>query len=169
MLLTSQRVQFSSAGTEDNVPLNQLIFTWDFGDGRIVRGQGLYEISHEWEVGSSNGTEYILTLFVDDGTHIANMSVSILILNRLPRQVWFEDLQTTTLTPLSLPTVFTDDDGTIVETDWWFDENINLDGGIVTLSSRFTENHSTDANPLVAWETPGWKNVTVYALSLIHI
>ena len=111
----------------------------------------LYEISHEWAVGSANGTEYILTPYVDDGTHLANMTVSILIENRIPRQVWYEDLQTTTLTPLSLPTVFTDDDGTIVDTDWWFDENVNLDGGVVTLSSPFTENYTDVANPLVAW------------------
>jgi len=50
-LLTSQRVQFSAARSEDNVPLNQLTFTWDFGDGTVVSGQGLYEVSHEWTVG----------------------------------------------------------------------------------------------------------------------
>ena len=162
-LLTSQRVQFSAARSDDNVPLNQLVFTWDFGDGTVVSGQGLYEISHEWDIGSANGTEYILTLYVDDGTHLANMTVSILIENRVPRQVWYEDLQTTTLTPLSLPTVFTDDDGTIVDTDWWFDENVNLDGGVVTLSSPFTENYTGVTNPLVAWATPGWKNITTFA------
>ena len=162
-LLTSQRVQFSAARSEDNVPLNQLTFTWDLGDGTILSGQGLYEISHEWAVGSANGTEYILTLYVDDGTHLANLSVSILIQNRVPRQVWYEDLQTTTLTPLSLPTVFTDDDGSITDTDWWFDENVNLDGGIVTLSSSFTQNYTDVANPLAAWSTPGWKNVTIFA------
>ncbi len=162
-LLTSQRIQFSSARTEDNVPLNQLTFTWDFGDGTILNGQGLYEVSHEWAVGSANGTEYILTLYVDDGTHVSNMSVSIMIQNRVPRQIWYENLETTTLTPLSLPTVFIDDDGTIVTTEWFFDENVNLDGGIVTLSSPFMENQSQEANPSVAWSTPGWKNVTVYA------
>ncbi|DAC63947.1 MAG TPA: hypothetical protein D7I10_01015, partial [Candidatus Poseidoniales archaeon] len=162
-LLTSQRVQFSAARSDDNVPLNQLVFTWDFGDGTVVSGQGLYEISHEWDIGSANGTEYLLTLYVDDGTHLANMTVSILIENRVPRQVWYEDLQTTTLTPLSLPTVFTDDDGTIVDTDWWFDENVNLDGGVVTLSSPFTENYTGVTNPLVAWATPGWKNITTFA------
>ena len=143
--------------------MNQLIFTWDFGDGTVVSGQGLYEISHEWAMGSANGTEYLLTLYVDDGTHLANMTVSILIENRVPRQVWYEDLQTTTLTPLSLPTVFTDDDGMIVDTDWWFDENVNLDGGVVTLSSPFTENYTEVSNPLVAWATPGWKNITIFA------
>jgi len=162
-LLTSQRVQFSAARSDDNVPLNQLVFTWDFGDGTVVSGQGLYEISHEWDIGSANGTEYILTLYVDDGTHLANMTVSILIENRVPRQVWYEDLQTTTLTPLSLPAIFTDDDGTIVDTDWWFDENVNLDGGVVTLSSPFTENYTGVTNPLVAWATPGWKNITTFA------
>ena len=55
-LLTSQRVQFSGAGTIDNVPLNQLPFTWDFGDGTVLSGQGLYDVYHEWEIGSSHGT-----------------------------------------------------------------------------------------------------------------
>ena len=64
---------------------------------------------------------------------------------------------------MSLPTVFTDDDGTIVDTDWWFDENVNLDGGVVTLSSPFTENYTDVANLLVAWATPGWKNITIFA------
>ncbi|MCS5536156.1 MAG: PKD domain-containing protein, partial [Candidatus Poseidoniales archaeon] len=66
-LLTSQRIQFSGARTQDNVPLNQLVFTWDFGDGTILSGQGLYDVSHEWAVGSSNGTAYNLTLQVFDG------------------------------------------------------------------------------------------------------
>ncbi|MDP6324115.1 MAG: PKD domain-containing protein [Candidatus Thalassarchaeaceae archaeon] len=162
-LLTSQRVQFSAARSEDNVPLNQLTFTWDFGDGTILSGQGLYDVSHEWATGSANGTAYNLTLSIDDGTHTANMSVTILIMNRVPRQVWFDDLQTSTLTPLNLPTMFTDDDGTIVATEWWFDENVNFDGGIVTMSSPFLNNHSTDANPLPAWKTPGWKNIQIYA------
>jgi len=162
-LLTSQRVQFSAARTDDNVPLNQLTYTWDFGDGTILSGQGLYDVSHEWDIGSANGTAYNLTLYVDDGTHVANVSVTILIMNRVPRQIWFADLQTSTLTPLNLPSVFTDDDGAIVVTDWWFDENVNFDGGIVTMSSPFVENRSQDQNPLVAWATPGWKNVSVYA------
>ena len=162
-LLTSQTVQFSAARSTDNVPLNQLIFTWDFGDGTILSGMGLYDVSHEWDVGSANGTAYNLTLYVDDGTHTTNMSTTILIMNRVPRQIWFEDLQTTTLTPLNLPTMFTDDDGAIISTEWWFDENVNFDGGIVTMSSPFTENRSTDSNPLPAWNTPGWKNIQIYA------
>ena len=162
-LLTSQQVQFSAARTDDNVPLSQLIFTWDFGDGTILSGQGLYDVAHEWAIGSSNGTAYNLTLYVDDGTHIANMSVTILVMNRVPRQIWFDDMETTTLTPLNMPTVFTDDDGVIMTTDWWFDENVNFDGGIVTMSSPFMNNHTTDANPSPAWATPGWKNITVFA------
>ncbi|MEE2747732.1 MAG: PKD domain-containing protein [Candidatus Thermoplasmatota archaeon] len=164
-LLTSQRVQFSAAQTQDNVPLSQLVFTWDFGDGTILSGMGLYDVSHEWDIGSSGGTPYNLTLTVFDGTHTANMSVTILIQNRVPRQIWFDDLQTTTLTPLIMPMVFTDDDGTIMETEWWFDEDVNFDGGVVNMppASSFSSNHSTDANPLPAWLTPGWKNITIIA------
>ncbi len=163
VLLTSQRVQFSASKSIDNVPLSELIFTWDFGDGTIMSGKGLYDVAHEWSEGSANGTIYNLTLYVDDGVHVANMSVTILIMNRLPRQVWFEDFEATTLTPLYLPTVFTDDDGTITMTQWWFDEGVNIDGGIVTMASAFDVNQTTLENPTPAWSTPGWKNITVVA------
>ncbi|MEE2812620.1 MAG: PKD domain-containing protein, partial [Candidatus Thermoplasmatota archaeon] len=165
-ILTSQRILFSAAQTDDNVPLNNLHFEWDFGDGSApVSGLGLYTISHEWDVGSAEGTSYTLTLTVNDGTHEANVTSTILVMNRVPRQIWFDDMETHTLTPLLMPNVFTDDDGTIVSTEWWFDEDVNLDGGIVNMppSSTFDENHSFDANPTPAWSTPGWKNVTVYA------
>ena len=33
----------------------------------------------------------------------------------------------------------------------------------MTLSSPFTENYTGVANPLVAWATPGWKNITIFA------
>ena len=160
-LLTSQRVVFSSARTVDNVPLSQLTFTWDFGDGVIEIGQGLTDVSHEWAIGSSNGTSYTLTLTVDDGTFQSNVSHTILIMNRVPRQIWFENLTTSTLTPLLLPTIFTDQDGTIITTNWSFDENVNLDGGIVTMASPFDQMQSWDANPTPAWSSPGLKNVTI--------
>ena len=164
-LLTSQRVRFSAANTVDNVPLSQLHFTWSFGDGVVESGIGLHEIAHEWEIGSAgNGTPYTLTLLGSEGNHEANMSVTVLILNRVPRQIFFEDMQTSTLTPLYLPTVFSDDDGTILSTDWWFNEDVNLGGGTVTMASPFDQNHSTAANPTPAWSTPGWKNVTVHAV-----
>ncbi|MDP6899307.1 MAG: PKD domain-containing protein [Candidatus Thalassarchaeaceae archaeon] len=162
-LLTSQQVMFSAAQTIDNVPLNELLFTWDYGDGTSESGKGLYTVSHDWGIGSSNGTPYTLTLTVNDGTHEANVSVTILIMNRVPRQIWFDDLETHTLTPLLLPNVFTDDDGTIVSTEWWFDEDVNLNGGIVTMGSPFNINISTDSNPTPAWSTPGMKSVTVFA------
>jgi PKD repeat protein len=164
-LLTSQRVRFSAANTIDNVPLAQLHFTWDFGDGTVLSGVGLYDVAHEWAVSTStNGTPYQLTLIVNDGTHEANKTVTVLIMNRVPRQIWFDDLQTTTLTPILLPTMFTDDDGTIISIDWWFDEDVNLDGGTVTMASSFGTNHTTDLMPTPAWASPGWKNVTVIAV-----
>jgi len=163
VLLTSQRVQFSATQTEDNVPLEHLTFTWDFGDGTIESGVGLYSTSHEWGVGSSNGTPYSLKLTVNDGTFETNVSVIVLIMNRVPRQIWFDEMETHTLTPLQLPNIFTDDDGTIVSTQWWFDEDVNLDGGIVTMGSTFNTNQSTDANPTPAWSTTGMKNVTIFA------
>jgi len=162
-LLTSQRVLFSGITTQDNVPFDYLTFTWDWGDGTSESGMGLYEASHEWAIGSANGTPYNLTLTVDDGTHIGNISITVMVYNRVPRQVFFQPMTAYTLTPLPMPDVFTDDDGIIVATLWQFDEGVNLAGGIVTMSSDFSVNFSADPNPTPAWRTPGVKNVTIIA------
>ena len=41
ILLTDQRVQFSARGTTDNVPLEELVFTWDWGDGDVESSKGM--------------------------------------------------------------------------------------------------------------------------------
>ena len=122
ILMTNQQVMFSALGTTDNLPLEELYFEWNWGDGEIESGIGLYESSHSWVDGSSDGIIYTLSLLVSDGIHDVEHTVFIRILNRVPQQIFDSQLQTYTLTPLELPTVFTDSDGMIVSYDWTFEE-----------------------------------------------
>ncbi|MFL2532993.1 MAG: hypothetical protein CND01_02975 [Marine Group II euryarchaeote MED-G34] len=161
MLLTDQRVQFSARGTSDNVPLNELVFTWDWGDGQSEGGRGAAEAGHSWVDGSADGIIYTLILTVDDGIHIVEHSIYIKVLNRLPKQIFDEPLQTYTLTPLTMPTVFEDSDGMIVEYSWFFEDGVNLDGSGMTLTSDFSSTDSILQNPSVGWLEPGMKNVTL--------
>ena len=50
---TGQRIQFSAFGTLDNVPVGQMFFSWDWGDGSSESGTGLFEVGHSWADGSS--------------------------------------------------------------------------------------------------------------------
>ena len=118
ILMTNQQVMFSALGTTDNLPLEELYFEWNWGDGEIESGIGLYESSHSWVDGSSDGIIYTLSLLVSDGIHDVEHTIFIRILNRVPQQIFDSQLQTYTLTPLELPTVFTDSDGMIVSYDW---------------------------------------------------
>jgi len=161
VLLTDQRVQFSARGTTDNVPLDELIFTWDWGDGQTEDGRGAAEAGHSWVDGSADGIVYTLTLTVDDGLHSVEHSIYIKVLNRLPKQIFDEPLQTDTLTPLTMPTVFEDSDGMIVEYYWFFEGGVNLDGSGMTLTSDFSSTESIEQNPQVGWLEPGMKNVTL--------
>ena len=162
-LLTSQMVMFGAHLTEDNVPDEYLDFQWDWGDGTNEGGIGYLSAAHDWSNGSSNGTFYTLTLTVSDGTHTVNQSLIILILNRVPRQIFDLPLEVDTLTPLPMPTVFTDDDGSIDIWQWIFTEGVNLDGGTISMADSFTSTTSSDENPTPAWRTPGVKNITLIA------
>ena len=42
ILMTNQQVMFSALGTTDNLPLEELYFEWNWGDGEIESGIGLY-------------------------------------------------------------------------------------------------------------------------------
>jgi len=161
ILLTDQRVQFSARGTADNVPLEELVFTWDWGDGGIESAKGLVEAGHSWVDGSAEGIIYTLTLTVDDGLHQVEHSIYIKVLNRLPEQIFDEPLQTSTLTPLTMPTIFEDSDGMIVEYNWFFEGGVNMDGSGMTLTSDFSSTESMLQNPVVGWLEPGIKNVTL--------
>ncbi|MEC7436932.1 MAG: PKD domain-containing protein, partial [Candidatus Thermoplasmatota archaeon] len=160
-LRTNERVLFNARSTEDNVPDEELLFTWDFGDGRIVSGVGLVEIDHAWLVGTADGMLNVLNLTVSDGVHIAHLEVNITILNRPPRLIFDEGLETYTLTPLTMPMIFIDDDGVIQNVTWSFNETVNLQGGILNQLSPFTESSSEEVTPSVAWRTPGIKIINL--------
>ncbi len=161
VLFTNQRVEFSARSTVDNVPHEQMEFTWNWGDGSDEGGLGLVDASHSYVDGSADGIVYTLTLSINDGTHVVEHEIFVRVLNRVPRQIFDEELQTYTLTPLELPDVFTDDDGHIVEYLWTFDEGVNLVDRGLTLTSDFSSTESISPNPTAGWKTPGIKNITV--------
>ena len=152
---------FSALGTTDNLPLEELYFEWNWGDGEVQSGIGLYESSHAWVDGSAEGIVYTLSLLVSDGIHDVEHTIFIKILNRVPQQIFDSLLQTYTLTPLTLPPVFTDSDGMIVDYDWSFEEGVNLDGSGMTMTSDYSQTSSDEANPTVGWLTPGMKNISL--------
>ena len=160
-LLTNQRVQFSALSSQDNVPINEMTFTWDWGDGQIEQGKGLAELGHSWVDGSSDGIIYTLTLTIDDGNQFIDYSIYIRVLNRIPEQIFEQNLQTFTLTPLEMPLVFEDQDGFIVEYHWTFEEGVNTDGSGMTLTSDYSVTESLEQNPIIGWKEPGLKNVTL--------
>ncbi len=161
VLLTNQRVMFSARSTVDNVPHEEIEFTWNWGDGSDEGGLGLVEASHAYVDGSADGTVYTLTLAINDGTFIVEHQVYVRVLNRVPRQVFDQELQTYTLTPLKLPDLFIDDDGLIVEYRWEFESGVNFSSQGITLTSDFSGTTSVNQNPTVGWKTPGMKTVTL--------
>ncbi len=158
---TNQRVQFSAFGTSDNVPVDKLFFSWDWGDGSSDSGIGIFEIGHSWIDGSSNGTVYSLDLLVSDGHQSAEKSILVTVLNRAPYQIFSEDLEALAVTPLEMPDVFDDEDGVISEFRWTFEGGVHIGGVDVSLASDFTETSSFESNPIVSWREPGIKNVTL--------
>ena len=160
-LKTNQRAQFSAIGTVDNLPISEIFFTWEWGDGDVDSGLGLYEIGHQWDDGSADGTLYTLKLTADDGKQISELSIKIRILNREPELYSFENLQTFTLTPLELPELFSDKDGSIVAYSWQFEGGVSLDGDGMNFSSNFNQTVSSESNPIVGWISPGLKNITL--------
>jgi len=158
---TNQRVQFSAFGTSDNVPVDKLFFSWNWGDGSTDSGTGLFEVGHSWIDGSSEGTVYSLELVVSDGHQSSQKTLLVTVLNREPYQIFSEKLEAFAVTPLAMPEIFEDEDGIIVEYRWTFEGGVNLDGQGVSLASDFLETSSFEANPIVSWREPGMKNVTL--------
>jgi len=158
---TNQRVQFSAFGTSDNVPVDKLLFSWDWGDGSTDTGTGLFEVGHSWIDGSSEGTVYSLELMVSDGRQSSQKTLLVTVLNREPYQIFSEKLEAFAVTPLLMPEIFEDEDGIIIEYRWTFEGGVNLDGPGVSLASDFSETSSLEANPIVSWKDPGMKNVTL--------
>ncbi|HJM45025.1 MAG TPA: PKD domain-containing protein [Candidatus Poseidoniaceae archaeon] len=161
---TDQATEFSAYRASDNVPIELLEFSWAFGDGIIESGTGMYEVVHAWTEGESDGRSSMMNLSISDGTNIAYLELEILVMNRVPRQIFTGDFVTETLVPITLPDVFVDDDGTITNIIWEFEGEVNLDGNGITFDSSFIEPiTSTDSNPSPAWKFPGTYNVTITA------
>ena len=158
-ILTNQLILFSAARTIDNVPSNQLEFSWDWGDGSIDSGLGGYEFAHEWGDISGTMVSYNLTLTVSDGVNTGIKEITVIVNNRIPFQIFSDNLSTFTYTSIVMPDVFADDDGTIVAYTWNFPEGVNLDGGLTDRTDDFTETLSNNANPMPAWDAPGQKTV----------
>ena len=159
--MTNQRVQFSALSSEDNVPIEEMTFTWNWGDGQIEQGKGLAELGHAWVDGSADGIIYTLTLTIDDGNQFVDYSIFIRVLNRVPQQIFDDTLQTFTLTPIEMPLIFEDQDGFIVEYQWTFEEGVNIEGSGMTLTSDFSVTESLERNPVIGWKEPGMKNVSL--------
>jgi PKD repeat protein len=159
--MTNQRVQFSAQSSQDNVPIDEMTFTWNWGDGQIEQGKGLAELGHAWVDGSSEGIMYTLTLTIDDGNQFVDYSIYIRVLNRVPEQIFDDTLQTFTLTPIEIPMIFEDQDGFIVEYRWTFEEGVNIEGSGMTLTSDFSVTESLESNPIIGWKEPGMKNISL--------
>lgn len=160
-ILTGQIIQFNADRTTDNVPVNHLQFTWDWGDGNLEGGKGVSRAYHMWEDGLTAVTSYTLTLTVEDGVNSASKSIEIIVNNRAPGQIFTKMIVTETFTPTMLPDIFEDVDGEVVAWNWAFEEAVNLDGGIVDRTDLFVDLLSNEQNPMVAWSTPGIKAVNI--------
>ena len=146
-ILTGQNVLFDASLTSDNVDIDNLEFTWDWGDGNISQGIGLYSIANMWSDGPTNLTTYLLNLTVFDGINYGYQDLMVHVQNRPPSPLNKGVLYTYTYTPLILPDYFEDLDGEIVSWDWQFFEPVNLDGQDVDRNDLFVELSSTSRNP----------------------
>ena len=158
---THQTVLFSGALSTDNVPIQNLRYIWDWGDGRSSEGIGLYEAMHAWgDVVGPNAT-YLLNLTISDGRNVASTTINVTVMNQAPVVLETDPLVTETLNGIQMPTLFEDPDGIIQSVTWTFDEGVVLQAGTVPATSSFTVLTTSQSNPYVAWSTSGVKNVTV--------
>lgn len=158
---TYQRIQFSAGQSQDNVPIDHLDFQWNWGDGEMEGGIGAYSVYHQWTEGENVGTNYTLTLTINDSVNEASITVQVLVFNRLPRTLFTETLVVHTLTPLQLPPMFVDDDGEMTSYHWQFPGGVNLSADGVGRNSDFGLTSSTLAQPWVSWRGSGMKQVIV--------
>ena len=160
-ILTNQMIQFSASRTVDNVPIQNLDFQWEWGDGTFDNGLGAYVAQHQWGSIDSAVEAYNLTLSVFDGFNTGTKSITVFVNNRVPYQIFTDNLTTYTYTSVTMPDVFTDDDGSIVSFEWDFAEGVNLDGGITDQNDDFVQTSSTSPYPAPSWNSPGTKTVTL--------
>ena len=160
-ILTNQVIQFSATRTTDNVPLDYLDFQWEWGDGSLNSETGLYLAQHQWGAIDTVVEEYNLTLSVFDGINTGQISITVYVNNRVPYQIFSENLTTYTYTSLPMPDVFVDDDGTIVTYEWSFPGGVHLGGGITDQNDDFVQTTSSIPYPSPSWDNPGLKSVTL--------
>jgi len=159
---TNQYIAFSAGRTSDNVPLEHLVFNWDWGDTTTDSGTGAYSFTHSWGDVVGSSVTYSLNLSVFDGINTGNLEIPIHVNNRLPVQIFSDELEVYTYFPLRMPDVFEDDDGEIVSWDWQFSGTVNLDGEGVDRTSVFLVGQtSSSVNPLPAWNTAGSEIATL--------
>jgi len=162
-ILTNQKILFSAGRTADNVPTDNLQFDWNWGDGTSQGGVGMYSAHHEWGALNSTNETYTLTLSVSDGINIGTKSINVTVNNRVPVQIWSENMTTYTYTPMVMPDVFKDYDGQIVTYAWSFQEGVNLNGGSLDRTDDFTTTSSAQSNPIVGWDSAGLMTVQLTA------
>tara|TARA_B100001093_G_scaffold169000_1_gene161674 strand:+ start:6518 stop:10720 length:4203 start_codon:yes stop_codon:yes gene_type:complete len=156
-ILTNQLILFSGSLSVDNVPTQNLSFNWDWGDGTSDSGIGLYNAPHEWGDIEGTNVTYTLTLTVSDGINSGVKSILVHVNNRVPYQIFSDNLSTFTYTSVVMPDVFSDADGTVVAYAWFFPDGVNLEGGVTVRDDDFTSTSSNSANPTPSWDTPGFK------------
>ena len=100
---------------------------------------------------------YDLTLTVSDGINTGVKNIEVIVNNRIPYQIFTENLSTSTYNSIVMPDVFKDDDGSIVAYSWFFPDGVNLGGGVTDRSDDFTQTTSSQPNPMPSWDTPGFK------------
>jgi len=162
-ILTNQKILFSAGRTADNVPTENLQFDWNWGDGTSQGGVGMYSAHHEWGALNSTNETYTLTLSVSDGINIGIKSINVTVNNRVPVQIWSENMTTYTYTPMVMPDIFKDYDGQIITYAWSFPDGVNLNGGSLDRTDDFTTTSSAQSNPIVGWDSAGLKTVQLTA------
>ena len=160
-LLTGQRILFSAGRTIDNVPIDHLDFQWDWGDGTQSGGKGAYAEQHEWDDIDGERQNFTLTVTVSDGINSGSKTIIVEVNNRIPVQIFGEVLTTMTYSSLVMPDVFVDDDGEILTYAWSFPDGVRLGGGTPTRDDEFSAISSSATNPIVSWDVPGNKTVSL--------
>jgi len=160
-ILTNQMILFSGSLTNDNVPTQNLSFQWDWGDGMTDGGIGMFDAPHEWGDIDGLNVTYNLSLTVSDGINIGVKTILVHVNNRVPFQIFSENLSTYTYTAILLPDMFKDSDGTIVSYSWDFIGGVNLDGGVTDRDDEFMLTSSSNPNPTPSWDSPGIKTATL--------
>jgi len=156
-IFTDQLIQFSASRSSDNVPVTNLQYQWDWGDGEMDSGIGLYLAQHEWGNIIGENVTFNLTLSIFDGMNTGQKSIQVYVNNRVPYQIFSENLTTYTFTSIMMPDVFADEDGVIIQYDWTFPEGVNLGGGVTDKDDDFVETTSILPYPKPSWDFPGLK------------